>query len=82
MSDIFEVERILQYKYTRKNRHMFLIYWKGYPLSACTWEPLENLKDSPTTHIKALKMINSAKKTGGTKRQYRRILIKSIFSLR
>ena len=40
--DMYTVEKILDRKRT-KNKLMYKIKWDGYPMSQCTWEPLENL---------------------------------------
>lgn len=38
----FEIEAIRR-KRTRKGQHQYLIKWRGWPETANTWEPLENL---------------------------------------
>jgi hypothetical protein len=41
----FEVEEILDFKI--KNRILyFLIHWRGYDNSECTWEPIKNLTNA------------------------------------
>ncbi len=30
-----------------RNRTEFLVKWKGYPMSECTWEPSDNLENAP-----------------------------------
>jgi hypothetical protein len=39
---MYEVEKILDYKYIRGTLH-YLIKWEGYPDSENTWEPVKNL---------------------------------------
>lgn len=41
-SDIYEIEIILD-KRKKKNKNEYLIKWKGYNFSECTWEPKENI---------------------------------------
>ena len=45
MSDdnFYNIEKILDRR-KNKNRLEYKIKWEGYPLSQCTWEPLENLQ--------------------------------------
>ena len=42
----FEVEDIVGSRLHR-NRTEFLVKWKGYPMSECTWEPETNLENAP-----------------------------------
>jgi len=41
-SKIYEVESLLD-KRKRKNKTEYLVKWKGYNFSECTWEPKENI---------------------------------------
>src|SRR4051812_23637345 len=41
--DLFEIEAIVDYKI---KEDMFLVIWKGYALTARTWEPRENVRQS------------------------------------
>ena len=41
----FEVEDIIGSRMYR-NRQEFLVKWKGYPISECTWEPHSNLENA------------------------------------
>ena len=43
-NDNFEVEKIMDRK-IEKRKKFYLIKWLGYPESANTWEPLNNLKN-------------------------------------
>jgi hypothetical protein len=37
------VEKVLEVKFKKQGKREFLIRWKGFPSSADTWEPEENL---------------------------------------
>ena len=41
---LFEIESIITRK-IRGNKKYYLIKWKGYPISDCTWEPLSHLSN-------------------------------------
>jgi len=43
LEEKYEVEAITDHDQTKRGRYRFLIKWKGYPLSDCTWEPLSAL---------------------------------------
>ncbi|KAJ2460520.1 hypothetical protein GGI02_005749, partial [Coemansia sp. RSA 2322] len=43
MGDRYEVARILGRRISVKDGAEYLIYWDGYTLEACTWEPVSNL---------------------------------------
>ncbi len=38
----FEVQEVLDFKRTR-GKLLYLVFWRGYPPSEATWEPVENL---------------------------------------
>ncbi|KAH8947543.1 hypothetical protein BDL97_11G047600, partial [Sphagnum fallax] len=38
----FEVQEVLDSKRTR-GKLLYLVFWRGYPPSEATWEPVENL---------------------------------------
>src|SRR5450759_4051378 len=47
----YEVEAILDHRYKRRLRKQtleYLVKWLGYDQAECTWEPKENLKNSPS----------------------------------
>ena len=46
----YEVEAILDHRYKRRLRKQtfeYLVKWLGYDQAECTWEPEENLNNSP-----------------------------------
>ena len=43
--EIFEVEEILGHSFLEGD-FKFLVKWKGYPISECTWEPHSNLDNA------------------------------------
>jgi len=44
LSDTYEVEKIINYKYI-KNKKYYLIKWLYYPINQSTWEPKSNLEN-------------------------------------
>ena len=42
MTDVYQIEKIIG-KRTKRGRKEYKVKWEGYPLSQCTWEPIENL---------------------------------------
>ena len=42
----YEVEAILRHKGT-KSRRLYLVLWKGYPVTEASWEPESNLQHAP-----------------------------------
>ena len=44
LSDIYEVEKIINCKYIR-NKKYYLIKWLCYPINQSTWEPKSNLEN-------------------------------------
>lgn len=40
--DVFEIDSIID-KRKKKNKVEYLVKWKGYKFSECTWEPKENI---------------------------------------
>lgn len=44
MTDVYQVEKIIG-KRTKGGKPMYKVKWEGYPLSQCTWEPIENLQN-------------------------------------
>jgi hypothetical protein len=43
---MYVVEKILEKK-LEEGQTLFKIKWKGWPMTSCTWEPLENLDNIP-----------------------------------
>jgi hypothetical protein len=43
---MYVVEKILEKK-LEEGQTLFKIKWKGWPMTSCTWEPLENLENIP-----------------------------------
>ena len=43
----FEVEQILGQRLRGNRTVEFLVKWKGYSMAEATWEPKENLRNSP-----------------------------------
>ena len=41
-----EVEAILRHKGT-KSRRLYLVLWKGYPVTEASWEPESHLRNAP-----------------------------------
>jgi len=42
----YDVEKVLAFRQSRRKGREFKILWKGYPLSAATWEPEANLDNA------------------------------------
>ena len=42
----YEVEAILRHKGTKSQR-LYLVLWKGYPVTKASWEPESNLQHAP-----------------------------------
>jgi len=66
----WEVEEIQDAKFTM-NRLLFLVKWKGWPDSESSWEPEDNLVNSPEviqefyhTHPEATRQLSTREKTG------------------
>ena len=49
--DEYEINRIVKAKYDKDGTLKYLIDWKGYPASARTYEPYENLNDSAKEYV-------------------------------
>ena len=46
----YEVEEIINHRTRRRGRHVvreYLILWKGYPAHEMTWEPKDNVANTP-----------------------------------
>ena len=41
-----EVEAILRHK-GKGARHLYLVMWKGYPITEASWEPESHLQNAP-----------------------------------
>jgi len=63
----YEVEEILDKK-VRKGKNFYLLKWKGYPDSANSWEPEENLSTCPLLVQQFEEGRNAKKKSAGRKR--------------
>ena len=59
---IYEIEEIID-KRKVKNKTEYLVKWKGYKFSECTWEPKENIfsKNMIKNFEKQLKLLNTLK---------------------
>ena len=44
MTDVYQVEKVIG-KRIKGGKPLYKVKWEGYPLSQCTWEPLENLQN-------------------------------------
>lgn len=44
MTDEYQVEKVIG-KRTKGGKPLYKVKWEGYPLSQCTWEPIENLQN-------------------------------------
>ena len=42
----YEVEAILRHK-GKGARHLYLVMWKGYPITKASWEPESHLRNAP-----------------------------------
>ena len=42
----YEVEAILRHK-GKGARHLYLVMWKGYPITEASWEPESHLRNAP-----------------------------------
>ena len=42
----YEVEAILRHK-GKGARHLYLVMWKGYPITEAIWEPKSHLRNAP-----------------------------------
>ena len=42
----YEVEAILRHK-GKGARHLYLVMWKGYPITKASWEPESHLRHAP-----------------------------------
>ncbi|KAF4674180.1 hypothetical protein FOL47_009586 [Perkinsus chesapeaki] len=57
--EVFNVEKLLQWKLDKHGHRKFLVKWEGYPLAEATWEPESNFNESP--EIEELKNVVLAK---------------------
>ena len=52
----YEINKLLRARYNKDGKLEYLIDWKGYPASARTYEPLENLNQAATQYIRTHKI--------------------------
>ena len=48
----FEINKIIKGRYNKDGNIEYLIDWKGYPSSARTYEPEENLNEAAREYVK------------------------------
>ncbi|XP_058785732.1 chromo domain-containing protein LHP1 [Vicia villosa] len=66
----YEIERIRR-KRIRKGELQYLIKWRGWPETANTWEPLQNLQSVPDLIHAFEESLKSSAATGGGKHHHR-----------
>ena len=56
--EAYEVEAILKHK-GKGARHLYLVMWKGYPITEASWEPESHLYNAPLTLEDYLRHVGS-----------------------
>ena len=51
-SAVYEINKIIKGRYNKAGKLEYLIDWKGYPASARTYEPEENLNDAAKNYVR------------------------------
>ena len=52
----FEINKILRARYNKEGKLEYLVDWKGYPASARTYEPIENLNEAAKEYVSTHKI--------------------------